>query len=198
MVRPQISRDVRHPLRRGRRWRAAGGHHLDLVALLDEVLEDHARAGGVAHALAHHAVQDPHARPRIARASLRPGPVPPVVGRGLGPRAALLHRAPAAAAVAARVQVHVGAVRGGALAHPAGLVAHQLQRVEHGVDQQAARGAGRGVEARLERVGLHPQAARRPPEPALGQDHHRRPVAREQGRPETVAQHPRRLQLTAG
>src|SRR5262249_1909204 len=50
---------------------AAGGHNLDVVPLGGEVIEDHARAHGVAHALADDAVQDLHrctARSRRLRA----------------------------------------------------------------------------------------------------------------------------------
>ena len=50
--------------RRGSRWPARTRHHPDLVPAGEEVLDHHARPGGVAHALPHHAVQDPHPRPR--------------------------------------------------------------------------------------------------------------------------------------
>jgi hypothetical protein len=41
--------------------RAPRGHDLDLVALRDQVLEHDARAHRVAHAFAHHTVEDLHA-----------------------------------------------------------------------------------------------------------------------------------------
>ena len=90
-----------------------------------------------------------------------------VVRRRLRARAADLHRAPPAAAVAARVEVEHGTVVGGALPDAPGGLAHQVQGVEHGGHQQAPGAAGGGGEARRQRPGLDAQVARRGLEPTL-------------------------------